>query len=164
MTESMYYYITNESCNDHPCSLLFENLNVIEKKDAKPCQNFEALDLHLKFLLIFALCGSSKVIQLSDYHHQTFQTMALILANDEADYAIKPEATTPALDTSTWPLLLKNYDKRKFFPAFHLPPQSQNQLIDKNHSPCPNRSFHTDPTRLYPSETRSQILHILRRH
>ncbi|KAK4689536.1 H/ACA ribonucleoprotein complex subunit 4, partial [Tremellales sp. Uapishka_1] len=27
------------------------------------------------------------------------------------DYAIKSEATTPKLDTSQWPLLLKNYDK-----------------------------------------------------
>ena len=38
--------------------------------------------------------------------------MALVLANDEADYSIKPEAVTPALDTSSWPLLLKSYDKR----------------------------------------------------
>ena len=29
------------------------------------------------------------------------------------DYEIKPQATTPALDTSSWPLLLKNYDRRK---------------------------------------------------
>ncbi|KAI0408035.1 pseudouridine synthase [Xylaria palmicola] len=28
-----------------------------------------------------------------------------------ADYSIKPTAVTPAVDTSTWPLLLKNYDK-----------------------------------------------------
>ncbi|KAJ3760976.1 putative rRNA pseudouridine synthase [Lentinula raphanica] len=27
------------------------------------------------------------------------------------DYAIKPESTTPQLNTSEWPLLLKNYDK-----------------------------------------------------
>lgn len=39
--------------------------------------------------------------------------MALILGNDERDYAIKPEASAPSLDTSTWPLLLKGYDKRK---------------------------------------------------
>ncbi|KAM3504213.1 hypothetical protein MY10362_003705 [Beauveria mimosiformis] len=29
----------------------------------------------------------------------------------EEDYSIKPQASTPALDTSNWPLLLKNYDK-----------------------------------------------------
>ncbi|KAI0490411.1 pseudouridine synthase [Xylaria cf. heliscus] len=29
----------------------------------------------------------------------------------EADYSIKPTAVTPAVDTSEWPLLLKNYDK-----------------------------------------------------
>lgn len=27
------------------------------------------------------------------------------------DFMIKPESGTPALDTSKWPLLLKNYDK-----------------------------------------------------
>jgi H/ACA ribonucleoprotein complex subunit 4 len=32
----------------------------------------------------------------------------------EEEYAIKPQAVTPAIDTSSWPLLLKNYDKRKF--------------------------------------------------
>ncbi|KAI9029286.1 pseudouridine synthase [Hyaloraphidium curvatum] len=31
--------------------------------------------------------------------------------DDGADYVIKPEQSTPALDTSKWPLLLKNYDK-----------------------------------------------------
>jgi len=39
--------------------------------------------------------------------------MAMVLVNDEADYAIKPESSTPALDTSSWPLLLKGYDKRR---------------------------------------------------
>jgi hypothetical protein len=32
----------------------------------------------------------------------------------DIDYSIKPEAVAPAVDTSTWPLLLKNYDKREF--------------------------------------------------
>lgn len=31
----------------------------------------------------------------------------------EEDYSIKPQAVTPSLDTSDWPLLLKNYDKRE---------------------------------------------------
>jgi len=30
---------------------------------------------------------------------------------EEGNYSIKPEAATPALDTSKWPLLLKNFDK-----------------------------------------------------
>lgn len=34
----------------------------------------------------------------------------------EEDYSIKPQAVTPALDTSSWPLLLKNYEKRKYYP------------------------------------------------
>ncbi|KAG5997689.1 centromere/microtubule-binding protein cbf5 [Claviceps spartinae] len=29
----------------------------------------------------------------------------------EDEYTIKPQASTPAVDTSSWPLLLKNYDK-----------------------------------------------------
>jgi hypothetical protein len=37
--------------------------------------------------------------------------MALVQTKGEADYSIKPEAVTPALDTSEWPLLLKNYSK-----------------------------------------------------
>lgn len=32
----------------------------------------------------------------------------------EEDYTIKPTAVTPSLDTSNWPLLLKNYDKREY--------------------------------------------------
>jgi hypothetical protein len=42
--------------------------------------------------------------------------MAMVVAKNkgEEDYSIKPEAVTPAVDTSTWPLLLKNYNQRKF--------------------------------------------------
>lgn len=37
----------------------------------------------------------------------------LVVAKEKEDdpYIIKPEAATPALDTSEWPLLLRNYDK-----------------------------------------------------
>jgi len=31
--------------------------------------------------------------------------------NAEEEYSIKPQTTVPSLDTSTWPLLLKNYDR-----------------------------------------------------
>lgn len=44
--------------------------------------------------------------------------MALALTREEVataqlsgDFSIKSEKTAPALDTSQWPLLLKNYDK-----------------------------------------------------
>lgn len=38
--------------------------------------------------------------------------MAVALAKgEEADYTIKPEAITPAVDTSDWPLLLKHYNR-----------------------------------------------------
>ena len=32
---------------------------------------------------------------------------------DIADLSIKPEAVTPSIPTSEWPLLLKNYDQRE---------------------------------------------------
>lgn len=32
----------------------------------------------------------------------------------EDEYTIKPQAVTPAVDTSSWPLLLKNYEKREY--------------------------------------------------
>lgn len=40
--------------------------------------------------------------------------LALARRDEEVDeeFSIKPEQVTPALDTSSWPLLLKNYDKR----------------------------------------------------
>ncbi|OJI84324.1 hypothetical protein ASPTUDRAFT_655907 [Aspergillus tubingensis CBS 134.48] len=37
--------------------------------------------------------------------------MAVAVAKEEMDYAIKPEASSSKIDTSEWPLLLKNYDK-----------------------------------------------------
>ncbi|KAK2461813.1 hypothetical protein APHAL10511_006276 [Amanita phalloides] len=42
-------------------------------------------------------------------HSLTRQQVAS--AQLEGDYAIKPEKLSPTLDTSQWPLLLKNYDK-----------------------------------------------------
>jgi H/ACA ribonucleoprotein complex subunit 4 len=36
--------------------------------------------------------------------------MAMVVTQKEDDYTIKPEAVTPAVDTSSWPLLLKNYN------------------------------------------------------
>lgn len=32
---------------------------------------------------------------------------------EEAEYTIVPQNTKPAVNTSEWPLLLKNYDKRE---------------------------------------------------
>jgi hypothetical protein len=40
--------------------------------------------------------------------------MAVAAAKADVEYSIKPEAVTPAIPTSEWPLLLKNYDKREF--------------------------------------------------
>lgn len=38
--------------------------------------------------------------------------MDLVKDMDDDEQIIKPEAVTPALDTSGWPLLLKNWDQR----------------------------------------------------
>ena len=35
----------------------------------------------------------------------------VVSAQKSGDYSIKSEKTSPKLDTSEWPLLLKNYDK-----------------------------------------------------
>lgn len=40
--------------------------------------------------------------------------MAGTVNKEDVDFAIKPEAVTPNIPTSEWPLLLKNYDKCKF--------------------------------------------------
>lgn len=38
--------------------------------------------------------------------------VAVVKGEDE--YTIKPQAVTPAIDTTSWPLLLKNYEKREY--------------------------------------------------
>jgi H/ACA ribonucleoprotein complex subunit 4 len=39
-------------------------------------------------------------------------TMDVVKKVEEEEYSIKPQAVTPTIDTSSWPLLLKNYDQR----------------------------------------------------
>jgi hypothetical protein len=57
---------------------------------------------------------SSKNFKLANIVNRTIATnttsiaMALVKTNPDA-YVIKPEAAAPAIDTSDWPLLLKNY-------------------------------------------------------
>ena len=43
--------------------------------------------------------------------------MALVKKDQDQEYSIKPEAVAPAVDTSQWPLLLKNWDRCKSPPA-----------------------------------------------
>jgi hypothetical protein len=40
----------------------------------------------------------------------------LAIRAQEEEHVIKPQASKPATDTSDWPLLLKNYDKRANHP------------------------------------------------
>jgi hypothetical protein len=44
---------------------------------------------------------------------------AKMTASGNAEYTIKPEATTPAIDTSDWPLLLRNYNNRERKSSLH---------------------------------------------
>lgn len=46
--------------------------------------------------------------------------MALVkkqAASDEDNQIIKPEQISPSINTSDWPLLLKNWDQRELFCA-----------------------------------------------
>ena len=50
--------------------------------------------------------------------------MSVVVASTETDFSIKPQAAAPPVDTSEWPLLLKNYDKRESsceFQSWHFP-------------------------------------------
>lgn len=38
--------------------------------------------------------------------------MAMVKKNEETDMVIKPESVAPTVDTTEWPLLLKNWEKR----------------------------------------------------
>lgn len=52
----------------------------------------------------------------------------------QIDYAIKPEAVAPAIPTSEWPLLLKNYDKRMSFILMN--PESRLETSLFEHAAC----------------------------
>ena len=45
-------------------------------------------------------------------------TMDIVKAGaaEEDEQVIKPQAVAPAVNTSDWPLLLKNYERRASFP------------------------------------------------
>jgi hypothetical protein len=55
----------------------------------------------------------------------------------EDEYSIKPQAVTPALDTSNWPLLLKNYDKR----TDGLPSDSYSMIRQEDNIPLTSPSL-----------------------
>lgn len=46
--------------------------------------------------------------------HLPKMSKELVKKGSEDEYTIKPQAVTPAIDTSAWPLLLKNYEKREW--------------------------------------------------
>ena len=79
--------------------------------------------------------------------------MAMVLANDEADYAIKPEAAAPAVDTNKWPLLLKGYDRRESLLSLG------KLALLIYYSMRSYWTFHSYTLWLHSLETRYQILH-----
>ena len=92
----------------------------------------------------------------------SFATIPFLMAlvqKQGVEFAIQPQATAPAIDTSEWPLLLKDYDKRESPTGGNA---SRCMLIPK--SSRSNRPFHPNPRRLQPAVARPQILHLLWRH
>lgn len=85
-------------------------------------------------------------------------------SNQEDEFAIKPQAVTPALDTSNWPLLLKNYDKRTMVSSDYYSHDQAGPSPLTSSSTCPNGPFHPHPERLLPVEEGHQVLHFERCH
>lgn len=79
----------------------------------------------------------------------------VIAKKHEEDYTIKPEAVTPAVDTSSWPLLLKNYNNCMNIASI---------LFQKLITPSarPYWTFHTDSQWVYPAQARLKVVHQLR--
>lgn len=76
--------------------------------------------------------------------------MALVKHSDsDEDMVIKPEAVTPTINTSDWPLLLKNWDQ--CMSSFIAP--DERQELTSNSSTRPHRPLHTHPCRLHPPQT-----------
>lgn len=67
--------------------------------------------------------------------------MALLKQDDGEEKIIKPDATTPAIDTSGWPLLLRNWDQCKFRTLF-LKSVCDTHLHDSTRA---NRALHPNP-------------------
>lgn len=90
--------------------------------------------------------------------------MAMTVAKKggDVDYSIKPEAVVPAVDTSTWPLLLKNYDKREFdlgsMDRIYIEMYVDCVLIVVLNSSRSHWTLHPNPERLHATQERSQVL------
>jgi hypothetical protein len=82
--------------------------------------------------------------------------MAIVKQDEGEELIIKPEAVTPSINTSEWPLLLRNWDQRKhpvliWFEAKTLTPLSTR----------PHWSLHPHTRWLHTSAPRPQILHLV---
>ena len=67
-------------------------------------------EFFLSLLFFSSLCLSSYLTSVTKMS-KGLTSDQVASAQLEGDYAIKSESTAPRLDTSQWPLLLKNYDK-----------------------------------------------------
>jgi hypothetical protein len=72
------------------------------------------------------------------------------------EHTIKPQSATPVVDTSDWPLLLKDYGRRMLLNSSEL-----RVLILWICSNYPNWPFYPDTKRLHSIEKRYQILYQL---
>jgi hypothetical protein len=81
--------------------------------------------------------------------------MALVTRNkdQEIDYSIKPEAVTPAIDTSTWPLLLKNYNDCMCECILGI------GMLLTSSSTCSHWTLHTYSQWLHTFEEGPQVIH-----
>lgn len=63
--------------------------------------------------LLFCVVGCRVPGYIRPQDKMTMDVVKTKKVQQEEEYTIKPQAVTPAIDTSTWPLLLQNYDKRE---------------------------------------------------
>ena len=69
------------------------------------------------------------------------------------EYAIVPNAQGASVDTSSWPLLLKNYDQREYFKHRETQNWKHEHFADYALSSCRSyRSLYTYPSWMYTIE------------
>ena len=73
-------------------------------------------DTYLPYLPLFKFEGAFSTTR-PQRLHETY-AMGVLNKHEEEEgdeYSIKPQAVAPAIDTSQWPLLLKNFDRRQCY-------------------------------------------------
>jgi hypothetical protein len=81
----------------------------------------------------------------------------VVMEKEEEQQVIKPTAVTPAVDTSAWPLLLKNYERRRSRLTLRALDRGMELLMLS--SSCPDGPFHTNSHRKRAFEARPEVVH-----